>query len=55
VVVLRVSDIEDGHWMQKEKPRFEAIPNWRKLPWQTGTTLKKCPNTKGYANPHRFG
>jgi hypothetical protein len=24
-----ITDIEEMGWMQKEKPSFEAIPNWR--------------------------
>jgi hypothetical protein len=31
MVMRGITDIEEMGWMQKEKPSFEAIPNWRNL------------------------
>ena len=32
-VMLGHFDIEGRAWMQKEKPAFEAIPNWPRIDW----------------------
>jgi hypothetical protein len=48
-------DIEGARGMQKEKPRFEAIPNWRPLIWNESKKpvlrqIKWVPPSKGILN-----